>query len=61
MRIRKYYFTKKMIGYALTMKGKTDREDRFLTPPTGKEAKAPKAETLAEQAKRLGIKYTKKG
>ena len=43
------------------MKDKTDREDRFLTPPTGKESKAPKGETLAEQAKRLGIEYTKKG
>ena len=42
------------------MKGQTKREDRFTTPPTGEEVKAPKNETLAEQAKRLGIKYTKK-
>ena len=41
------------------MKGKTDREDRFSTPPSGEDVKAPKGETLEEQAKRLGIKYKK--
>jgi hypothetical protein len=41
------------------MKGKTDREDRFATPPSGDHVKAPKGETFEEQAKRLGIKYKK--
>ena len=42
------------------MKGKTDREDRWSTPPqTQGDVKAPKGETMEEAAKRLGFKYKK--
>lgn len=44
------------------MKNKTDREDRFTTPPSvADEVKAPKDEPMEDKAKRLGFKYTKKG
>lgn len=43
------------------MKGKTDRETRFSTPPAGSEKiKAPKTESMQDMAKRLGFKFTKK-
>ena len=44
------------------MKGKTNRQDRFSTPPAGSDkVKAPKGESMEEMAKRLGFSYTKKG
>ena len=49
------------MGYAFGMKDKTNREDRFTTPPTAAdEIKAPKDESMEDKAKRLGFKYSKK-
>lgn len=40
------------------MKGKTEHDDKFTTPPPS-DVKAPKGESMEKMAKRLGFKYKK--
>ena len=40
------------------MKGKTNHDDKFTTPPPS-DVKAPKGESMEEMAKRLNFKYKK--